>query len=469
MRATDTAGLYRRAHDCKQYAREELLESELELNFCRWQRRLQQMEDRLLRCEQCRQPCGPAEAPPAAARDGKSQARHVSSRGEPIGASREAASSEACCALSDVSKVLPVESSLLSSDGIFLAISPDAGLGQAWAGGPPALQEQPLTVSAEPVRAISHAPVEALYARTWRSERARGGISGYVDGHGSDRILPCTKACVPEAFAFQVELEASSAMHAVTPLQSPRRASPLPRKSSTPSDSIEGAPRPASAGNAVGEKRRDRLLGAVSFSCEDVAGRARPATQLAPQPSRLEPATSDCQSDSAAPAPGLGAAGPLMLARQVHPCRPPQRRHMHMVSPEELREIVSSRAELRPCEFSFCGLSPKRPSIAVPADAARPHSILLSDDELHALGEWRAVRGRMVLLAASASGARPSHRSHLPERGPDTSFGSGSVSGLRNRLHELRVGHDGMRRRTLGSRAPRGSEARCWASAAGIL
>lgn len=463
LRATtghDTAGLYRRAHDCKEYARAELRESELDLNLCRWQRRLQQMEDRLLRCERQRQPGGPSETSPALARDGSLVLRHARAYDKSTGAGFEAASG-ARCALSSAAAApmaQPMQSSLLGS--LPLALSADVGLGQAHATGLPALQDQPPTVSSEPGRATSHANVDELHAIPQQPEHARGRSSGFRDGSGSGRARLSSKPCVPEAFAFQMELGASSTMHAVTPLLSPRGASPLPRKSRTPSDSLEGAQSAASPAIAVGEQCRYGLLRPVSSSCEDVAGRASQAWQAASQPSSYESATGDGLSASIASAPGSGTAGPSLLARPIPLCRPVQRHHMYMVSPDEFREIVSSRAELRPCEFGSFGLSPKRPNTAALADAARPHSILLSDDELDALGRWRAARGRTGLSDASASETCPSHRPHVPEHDQVASFGSGSVAGLRNRLQELRAGHDGVRRRTLWSGAPKLD--RCW-------
>jgi hypothetical protein len=424
----------------------ELRESELELNLCRWQRRLQQMEDRLLRCDQQSQPVEPARASPAVARDGGQLLRHVCACGVSASEAFVAASSEACCALSDrrgaaaasaASPIAqPVESSPVGSDRTAIALSTDVGLGRAHAAASPALQHPPPAFSAEPVGAIL-CPNEAPHASLRQAERPRARSSGVGDNNGSGRALSCSRSCVPEAFAFQMKLEASSDAHAGPPPQCPRRASPLPRKTRTPSGSLEGAHSLASAATTVGEERRNGHGHAVSVGCEGTAASASQMYQPTPQ----EPPTSDDASAAVASATSLGAAGSMLLARPIHLRRPAQRHYMCTLSLEEFREIVSSRAQLRPCEFGF---PPRRPSTAALADAARPHLVLLSDDEADALRRARAGWGRILLHNSSAPATRPSYRTRSPERGLDASFGSGSVAGLRNRLHELRAGRDGV-------------------------
>lgn len=113
------------------------------------------------------------------------------------------------------------------------------------------------------------------------------------------------------------------------------------------------------------------------------------------------------------------------------------RHHMLLVSPDEFREVVTSRAELRPCEFGLAPTAPTRSGVqsaSAQSTVPRRHSVLLADDEVDALERARA---KFAFSRATAAIADASHRPRGAARDADSSFGCGSVTTLRHRVREL--------------------------------
>lgn len=196
-------------------------------------------------------------------------------------------------------------------------------------------------------------------------------------------------ARVSDSFAWQMSVSAG-ACAAAHPLEAPSRPQRLERKR------IATVERPVDISRSL--RAHDPSDDVEPQACRernrvDVAAPARAAAPVDPvstpsHRSRLVDVASGYPPRAGVP---QGRARKIELAESLGGARG-KRTHMTMVTNAEFREIVSARAELRPCNFAAeFGAYGRQIGGAPSAATVRAHSLLLDDAELAELTRARRI------------------------------------------------------------------------------